>query len=215
MTKGKLEYIINGVSITLTDNDAILIPPGSVRKRTATFEQTKYTSFNFTLSKSTSLIDKMYMPNILTDEIKKIITASNIKRLVPSPLYREKEKLCCLLSYILLEFQNILEFESKNKHVISITKYINQHITEKISLAEVSKAVNLSKEYTANIFKKETGQTVNEYINERKLILAKEMIASRNISLFEASQSVGYDNYSYFSRIFKKRFGTSPKEFKN
>lgn len=215
ITKGKMDYYIDGTYICLNENDAILIPPGSVRTRTSGNKQVKYTSFNFTISENYNIIDRIYMPSVVTDEIRRILSISNITRLSPSHLHKEKEKLACLLSYILLELQNILEFESSNKHIMEIIKYINSNITESISLSEVSKAVNLSKEYTASIFKKETGLTVNKYINERKLVMAKEMIAVGNMSLQEISENIGYENYGYFSRIFKKRFGMPPKEFKN
>ena len=91
-----------------------------------------------------------------------------------------------------------------------IIKFINEHISEPITLSTVSEKVNLTKEYVSHIFKKETGKTVTDYINERKMIIAKEMILGSHYELYEISERMGYDNYSYFSKLFKKQFGASP-----
>ena len=71
--------------------------------------------------------------------------------------------------------------------------------------------MNLSKEYISYIFKKETGKTVTEYTNERKLFIAKKMILETSYPLTYISERVGYENYSYFSRLFKNKFGVSPR----
>ena len=119
-----------------------------------------------------------------------------------------------LLNYIILEIKDILELESNNKHIIDLIKYIDEHISEPLTLSKISSHMKLSREYTSYIFKKETGKTVTEYINERKLFIAKKMILETNYPLTYISERVGYENYSYFSRLFKNKFGVSPRMLK-
>ena len=138
-----------------------------------------------------------------------VFSASHI-----SDIYSSREKVINLLNYILLEIKDILDFESNNKHIIEIIKYINMNISEPISLSTISSHINLSKEYISYIFKKETGKTVTDYINERKLFIAKEMILGTNYALSYISERLGYENYSYFTKVFKKRFDISPKELR-
>ena len=69
-------------------------------------------------------------------------------------------------------------------------------------------------EYIAHIFKKETNMTVTEYINHRKMLLAKDMIRGTSYPLHEISDRLGYEGYSYFSRVFKKEFGIAPGHLK-
>ena len=84
---------------------------------------------------------------------------------------------------------------------------------ERITLSMISEHVHLSREYVAYIFKRETGKTVIEYINERKMLLAKDMIQNGNLTLGEVAERLGFENYGYFSRCFKKHFNTSPKSY--
>ena len=100
--------------------------------------------------------------------------------------------------------------ECANEHVDHILKYIDEHIHDKLSLQIISKEMNLSKEYTSAIFKKEMQKTLTDYMNERKLTLARELIVSREMTLHAVANHLGYDNYNYFCRIFKKHFGMTP-----
>ena len=89
-------------------------------------------------------------------------------------------------------------------------KYIESHLSQSLSLKEISDHINLTKEYTAYLFKKEIGKTIIDYINERKMIIAKNMIDSGQTSLKEVSFSLGFENYSYFSKLFKRYYDVSP-----
>ena len=64
--------------------------------------------------------------------------------------------------------------------------------------------------YVSYIFKKETGKTLTNYINEQKMIVAKELIVNSDVPLVEISQILSFDNYNYFSRLFKKHFDRTP-----
>ena len=209
VVKGEMTYVINDKVYTLSENDALLLPPGTNRKRYAGKEPVKYISFNFYVFDDALLPKKMFMKNIITHDILKLISFCSHNHL--SHQYHSKEKLANILNCILFEIKNIQDIESSNPHVIKMVQYINTHIFEPISLDSVSKHVTLSKEYTSTIFKKETGKTVTEYINERKLMLAKELIQDNKLPLTAISENLGFENYSYFSRLFKKYYGTSPK----
>lgn len=209
MLKGKMTYIVDGKSYTLSENDAILIRPGSMRERVLTNEPIKYVSYNFTVYDDAEIPKQTYLKDIISHDIRSLVSVFSASHI--SDIYASREKVMNLLNYILLEIKDILDFESNNKHIIEIIKYINENITQPISLSSVSEKVNLSKEYTSHIFKKETGKTVTDYINERKLIIAKEMILSTTYPLTYISDRLGYENYSYFSKVFKKKFDTTPR----
>ena len=202
--KGEMTYAVDGKTYVLKENDAILIKPGSVRERFKTPNIAKYVSYNFTVFDDSVMPQKTYLKDVISHDIRQITSIFSASHI--SNIYSSKEKVINLLNYILLEIKDILNFDSNNKHIITIIKYINEHITEPISLNTVSNYVNLSKEYTSYIFKNETGKTVTEYINERKLFIAKEMVLGTNYSLVSISERLGYDNYSYFSKMFKKPY---------
>ena len=212
VVKGEMTYIVDGKKYILREDDAIFIKPGSVRERPEVKSSAKYVSFNFTANDTSILPTKPHLVGVISHDIRKLISVFSASHL--SNIYSTRGKVINLLNYILLEINDILEFDSNNKHIIEIIKYINEHISEPITLSSVSSKVNLSKEYTAHIFKEETGKTVTEYINERKLFIAKEMILGTNYPLEHICKRTGYDNYSYFSRVFKKQFDITPRDMR-
>ena len=104
--------------------------------------------------------------------------------------------------------------KSTNEHVLRMVRYVDLHITEKINLGEISRAVGLTREYASYLFSREMGKTLTDYINEQKLLLAREMLIGDGQGLTDIARSLGFENYHYFSRIFKKYFGMSPIEIK-
>lgn len=211
--KGEMTYTFDDRICVLKPNDAILLPLGTVRSRFAGTKPVKYVSFNFHMFPDVTLNLGKFIPNCISTEIKKIIAAFPQSHI--SPYYYSKEKIANILNYILFELLDITSLKSSNEHVLRIVKYIEENITQKMSLQSISNEVGLTKEYTAHIFKKETNKTLTHYLNERKLLLAKELILHNTMSLTQLAAYLGYDNYNYFSRLFKHFFKITPIAFKN
>lgn len=210
---GSMTYIADGKTIVIKKNDAIFLKPGCVNSRLEGTEHCEYISFNFHLLPGAELEFDNFIPGCISRDIKTLLSAFPQSHI--SPYYHSEEKLANLLNYILLELVDIISMRSNNQHIHKILNYIEGHITEKMSLESISIVINLSKEYTAYIFKKETGKTIVNYINERKMMVAKELVISDEMSLVDISRHLGYDNYNYFSRLFRKYFDVTPISFKN
>ncbi len=211
--KGKLVYHINGERYEVCKNDAILLSPGTLRSREELCEDVSYASFNFKVYDGICLPDSPFLSSVVTDEIRVLLSAFSQSHL--SSLYHSEEKLKNMLNYILFEIIDTVELKSNDKNTVKMIKYIDEHISEHITLSMISENVHLSREYTSYLFKKELGKTVIEYINERKMLIAKNMIQAGNMSLCDIAESLGYENYGYFSRSFKKHFNTSPKQYRS
>ena len=206
--KGRLRYVVNGEAQDILENDAVLIPPNALRERIALDEPVKYVSYNFIAGEGEKLPVGPFLKGIVSEQIRQVAACFSASHL--AEIYSTKEKVINLLNVILHEMNDILDFQSSNPHIINIIRYINEHITEPIALHSVSEHVGLTKEYIAHIFKKETDMTVTEYINHRKMLIAKDMIQGTSYPLHEIGDRLGYEGYSYFSRVFKKEFGVSP-----
>ena len=100
---------------------------------------------------------------------------------------------------------------SNNEHVLNITKYIGEHITEPLTLTSISRTMGLSREYVSFLFKREMNTTLTEFIHSQKMLLAKQLILNREMELTAIARYLGYENYSYFSRLFKQYFNVSPR----
>ena len=213
MLDGHMTYRANTNEYVIGKNDAIFFRPGTLRFRKEGTTPVRYVSFNFSVKNGARLPFDEYMPGCITSSIRKIISAFPQSHLTPN--FHAKEKCANMLNYILFEIMDATEFKSGNEHIRKILAYIDEHTGEHISLADVSQFVNLSPEYTSLLFKKEMKITLTEYINDKKLSLAKELILGREMSLSDVASYVGFENYNYFSRIFKRHFGVSAQNMKN
>lgn len=93
-------------------------------------------------------------------------------------------------------------------------QYISVHYCENITRNDVAAVVFLTPEYLAKMFKAETGTVIKDYINQCRIDRAKELIRSSDSSISRIASEVGFDNFSYFSTVFKKLTGSSPHQFR-
>jgi two-component system response regulator YesN len=91
--------------------------------------------------------------------------------------------------------------------------FIKEHYQENITRTDIASTVYLTPEYMAKIFKKETGVSLKQYLSDYRISKAKELLTEPNIRVTDAAQQVGFDNFSYFSTVFKKATGLTPIEY--
>lgn len=107
----------------------------------------------------------------------------------------------------------LINKQNGNKNIRQIYQYIEANFTSNITMDELAAYVHLEKSYVSRLFKKETGITITEYINMRRIILAKNMLLSgRNPN--DIYWTCGFKEYSTFFRAFKKYVGSSPETFR-
>lgn len=94
-----------------------------------------------------------------------------------------------------------------------IILHINSHLTEDLSIDALAEHFLLSKYYMMRLFKAQTGYTIGNYINSKRLLSAREMIM-RGKPLTQVCYDCGFQDYSAFSRAFKAMFGMAPKSFR-
>jgi len=91
--------------------------------------------------------------------------------------------------------------------------YVNEHYYEKITLTGIAQMVGVSSSYFSTIFSRLTGENLIAYITRLRIEKAAELIRSGSFSLTETAFMVGYEDYAYFSRIFRKAMGVSPRDY--
>ena len=120
-----------------------------------------------------------------------------------------------LLEIIKDVFSCLKEKDIYNEPALNIIKYINEHYNSyDLSLEDISKNTFLTPAYICVIFKDYTGKTVNKYINEYRIIQAKELLKDSNIKMNDIALKVGYKDGNYFAKIFKKETGYTPSEYR-
>lgn len=99
-----------------------------------------------------------------------------------------------------------------SEQVEQIIKYINQNITENITIEHLASHFFLSKSYICRIFKSATGTTINKYLSARRISMAKSML-SDGLNVNDVCDKCGFNDYSNFLKTFKKAVGISPKKY--
>ena len=124
------------------------------------------------------------------------------------------EEFILLLQCIILNIQNNLEKNKINPYVTKIIKFLQQNINKRITLKDIATHVSLSPNYVDALFSKSTGKYIFDYFGDMKIQEAKKQIIENEKKLNEIAYSLGFENYNYFSRYFKKKTGSSPQNFK-
>jgi len=94
-----------------------------------------------------------------------------------------------------------------------ILKYITSHLEEELSVDALAKRFYLSRYYLMHRFKAVTGYTVHQYISQKRLLRAGELIRS-GVPVMKAAEQAGFSEYSTFLRAFQNTFHMSPREFR-
>ncbi|RHP29079.1 response regulator [Lachnotalea sp. AF33-28] len=94
-----------------------------------------------------------------------------------------------------------------------IQEYIKTHLSEDLSLNSVSQLFHISPTYMCRLFKKETGQLFTDYVTDFKIKESKKMLMN-DFHVYEIAETLGYKDTKYFSRLFEKRTGQKPSEYK-
>ena len=92
--------------------------------------------------------------------------------------------------------------------------YIRKNIGSHLDIDMLADKACMSKDHFIRVFKRETGETPNVYITKRKLEKAELSLVTTALPIKSIADSLGYDDYSYFNRIFKKNAGVTPLQYR-
>ncbi len=104
--------------------------------------------------------------------------------------------------------------DKKSELAEKIKSYITSRIDEGITLEDLCRHFAYTKQYLIRVFKKETGKTPIAFMNEIKLNRSINELLNSCKPIFEIAAVCGFEDYNYFSRIFKRQFGMSPGDYR-
>lgn len=130
---------------------------------------------------------------------------------------RDMESLSVWLGMVAHKFISCMFDFSEVKHrdiMFKITEYIKQNLAEKLTIEQAAAHVYMSKSHLSRILRREMGCTFTEYVNRLRVERSKLSLISGRMSLAEIAVSVGFEDQSYFTRIFKKVTGVTPGKYR-
>ncbi|WP_025028624.1 AraC family transcriptional regulator [Caldalkalibacillus mannanilyticus] len=120
--------------------------------------------------------------------------------------------LCRMVDRIIRE-----QTTSKGKNILAyrMKHYIEEHATAPFKLEDVADYIGLSVSRTVSLYKAFFGQSIMQYALEVRLNMARDRILFSPMSLEQIADLSGFANYTYFHRVFKAKYGMSPRDFRN
>jgi len=104
--------------------------------------------------------------------------------------------------------------QAMRKEVQKALRYIQENYRHEITLDEVATQVGISRTYFSSIFKKETEEQFSSYLTDFRLERACEMLRKSESKIYNIAYEVGFHSHNYFNNIFKKKYGMTPKEYR-
>ena len=208
--KGSLNYFIDGKEYRIPEGSSVFLPEGSVRERPQSEHRATYTSFNFV--SETPLALPHLIPNVGSECNFLLTCAEEIRRkYYPNALSQIAHICRCLIENL----QANLILAKEHPLTAKIKRYLGEHLSEKITLQDVGEETYFSPLYCETVFKRETGESIIRYLLKRRMEEAKRLLAEGSLPLKKVAETVGFEDYNYFSRAFKKSTGITPKEYRN
>ena len=136
---------------------------------------------------------------------------------IQSQKKEKKHRQSALEDYGKLYVESIAQSRKKDSIdvVDTVVDYINQHLSEELSVRSLANMAYVSPDHLTRSFKKRFSMTVSDYILQRRMTLAGELLRDNKLTITMVSDCVGFGNYSYFTEQFKKYYGMTPREYQN
>jgi YesN/AraC family two-component response regulator len=115
----------------------------------------------------------------------------------------------------LAEEQSQGKASRKHEAIIgAVTKYAEENYTEKVTLADAARKVFLSPSYLSKIIKEKTGGGFRDLANKARIAEAQRLLAQSDMSIGEIAFAVGFEDHSYFTKVFLRHTGLTPSGYR-
>ncbi|MBE5882165.1 MAG: AraC family transcriptional regulator [Lachnospiraceae bacterium] len=132
---------------------------------------------------------------------------------------KEKEELVRMHRRMCVDFTQRMRRLKKetiySKHIVLCVDYIHAHIHERITTGQLAQHCGLHVSYLSRLFKKETGVGIGDYIRNRKIEGAQNMLKYSEYSFSEIATFFAFSSQSHFVKVFRECVGVTPKEYRN
>lgn len=124
------------------------------------------------------------------------------------------EALCYELQEVVESFMDAMFNSTGHEAVRKAVTFIAQHYAEPLTLEQLAGHVGLSPAYFSSLFKQGTGSTFREYLNQIRVEESKRLLTMTSYSLVDIAMAMGFSDQSYYSKVFKKYTGLTPKQYR-
>lgn len=236
--KGKITLHIDQKSLTLSENQLLIIPPNYTHQYESLEDDNNV--FVMCFESVSNILNPLSMVRFKLKEeqiycLEKIIYESentfkmndnDLLEVLNSPNFGGKQAILLQLEYLLICLTRQLSadencelvFLSDNNFysdfVGVVISFLAENVRERVSLNDICDRMKCSRSFLCKVFKDQTGKTIFSYFNQMKIDEAKNMLLETDMSISDISYSLGFNETKYFDFFFKKHVGVTPKTFK-
>ena len=120
-----------------------------------------------------------------------------------------------MMTFFTWAMADMQKAETHSKAVNECMDYIHYHLHEKITVSILAEHVHLNPTYLSELFVRETGTSLSQYITDKRMEAAENMLKYSEYSFNEIAQILAYRSQSHFAKVFKKHSGMTPGEYRN
>jgi len=240
--EGEMRFSINNESFCVYAGDCLFIHSHQLHASFSRTPLTNYCSIVFSSKLLTNSFDicQFFFDNItnhrytvqqhfhsnlpahyqIIEHIKRMITALTHKDLAYELIV--ESELLAIFSILIRTSSKITSLNSKlpanqtknNERLDQIITYIRLHYQEKIALTDISEAVHVTPQYLCRYFKNLTTMSLIDYINHYRIEHARSLLEESGLSITDIALMCGFDNISYFNRVFKQQIHCTPSKLR-
>ena len=225
---GCVEHRIDGQSFFLRALESIVIPAGSVREPRARAKSVGYivgTFDNKRLNLSAIERRKLLCPPLLRSELNALV-----EELRAGPSDEQQDMVLLLLSRLLIglrrsapaksgkaearTIQSPLNFNGNQALVARVENYMRANLQHPLERADLAQVAHLSPSHLARVFRATTGKSPLERLTEIRIAQACAMLGESSLPITRIALEVGFNSFSHFTSLFKKKMGASPSQYR-
>ncbi len=210
LIKGSLTYYLDGKEFSLGSGDAVYVPLGIHRYRPDCSENVDFISFNFLTPNPPALPSVLH--RVLTKEVHLLIALHD--EIYNNSHIDKQAKLASVLNCLLLSIETTQKATQLHPLARKILDYLHSNYQSKITLATIGAVTSFSPVHCDSIFRKETGQSIIDYLIGLRIEEAKQLLIQETVPIGRIAELTGFQDANYFSRAFKKRVGDTPSKYR-
>ena len=210
LLEGQMTYYINGERFDIKSGDILYLPAGSMRQRELSNSPNNYVGINFHASEK--IFEKHLFQDSINEEI--VMLLDYLDKIYKSNSATKPQKFTFILEALILQITDNIMKSDKPNLANEIANYLNQHYHEKITLNDISQETFFSVAYCESEFRSAFGISIIQYLLDLRVSEAKKLLIETSMPCSVIAHMVGFDDANYFSRIFKKKIGFSPLQFR-
>jgi iron complex transport system substrate-binding protein len=228
VTQGRIQMILDGTEYYAEKGDCLVIRPGTMADLVSDCSFSRHAHLSVGIECAMESSEGEVPPK---DEHSFVFTFRTKSRLaLPetfSSLFEElihayQQSETNLATGLFLQLCSILSPKEgpsaqhkSSAYTRKIKDYIEHNYQKHITIPFLADYLSITPEYASSVFRRETGETIITYLNRTRIRVAKDLLQNRSISIQYIAEQVGIPDDAYFSRLFKKEEGISPREYRS